>query len=219
MPNVLGLDLSLRSSGLALAPIGWKPALDPESWKPVRVARVGSPLKLVATPTDKAKRITLMSKAIADFATEHDVVKVWFEEYAFSQSGAHAHELGELGGAVKMRLFMRGIAFDTVVVNTARAKLGKFAKQTRGEDGKKTGLTVKKQVEAAQLELGAPLDWKPDERDAFVVLNHGLVVDGYGGVLVPRPKPEKKPRAPKKPKPGPGFLTVTDSRLFEEERP
>jgi hypothetical protein len=132
---------------------------------------------------------------------ENNVEKVWIEEYAFSKKESRSHALGELGGAVKLRLFLAGINFGVVHSNSARARIGRFSAERRPKDengkrAKRTKPGVKEQVQAALHAMGAPKDWTGDELDAFVVANHGLIVGGHGGILVPEEtKKQKKARA------------------------
>lgn len=181
----LGLDLSLRSAGLALVPTDWAPGLD---WTRVRVQTVGEELKADASPRKQAERIAKIANAILVFARNNGVAKAWLEDYAFSRGDSRAHALGELGGVVRVALLRGGIPFDVVHSNTARKHLGTFSPRPKKERvrSEKAPPKMKAQVHAALHEMGAPKNWKGDELDAFVVANHGLIVDGHGGILVPK---------------------------------
>jgi hypothetical protein len=187
---ILGLDLSLRAAGLALAPLDWAPGLH---WQRIVVRTVGAKLPDDATELQKVKRIAGIANTIVDFAVARGVTFAWFEQYAYNAKDSRQHALGELGGVVKLRLFDAGIPFDTVPASTARAHLGRFSAPRRGPDGKKPkGPSLKEQVHAALREMGAPADWTPDECDAFVAVNHALIQGNHGGITVHR---EASPRA------------------------
>jgi Holliday junction resolvasome RuvABC endonuclease subunit len=182
-----GLDLSLRSAGLALVPTDWAPALD---WRRVIVRTVGLKLTKESAEREHGHRIAAMSRAILEFIQGYDVEHVFLEGYAYSQMLSRAHSLGEIGGAVKLRLYDAGYSWTTVAASSARAHLGCFS--ARAPKGAPKLPKVKEQVHAALRAMGAPADWTGDELDALVVANHALVQGGHGGILVPRePKPKR----------------------------
>lgn len=196
---ILGLDLSLRGSGLALVPLDWAPGLD---FARVRVQTVGQSLSADATPRQQAERIAKIANAIVVFARNNGVTKAWIENYAFSRGDSRAHALGELGGVVRVALLKSGIPFDVVHSNTARAHLGKFAarpkKKSENRNVENLPPKMKVQVQLALHAMGAPKHWTGDELDAFVVANHGLIEGGHGGIVVAqeqKAKREKKAKA------------------------
>ncbi len=192
-PHVLGLDLSLRSCGLALVPVDWAPALD---WGRVIVRTVGQKLDSDATPIDQALRCIDIADAIVRFVREQRSAgrppeAVWIEEYAFSKGDARSHQIGELGGVVRAELVRNGIRFDVVVASSARAKLGRFSARAPAIGPK---VKLKDQVHAALRSMGAPRDWTGDELDALAIANHGIIEGGHRGIFVP--SPAAKRRAP-----------------------
>jgi len=192
-----GLDLSLRASALALGPTDWAPALD---WGRIIVRTVGLSLEGTATARDLARRTIGIAEAIVTCLQAHGVTKVWIEDYAYGKGDARSHQLGELGGVVKAALYREGIEFAAVVASSARANVGCFSapRRPKGEPRLPKHLrppSLKEQVHAALRAMGAPQDWTADELDAWVVMNHGLIRGGHGGILVPREPKAKKRRA------------------------
>ena len=100
--NLAGLDLSLTSTGLATA--------------------VGDHL-LTAPRLRGVERLTKLRDLVLDIVRADDVRLVALEDYAFSRAHAHAHELGELGGVVKVALHEAGV----LVVLVGPSALKKFA--------------------------------------------------------------------------------------------
>lgn len=105
-PRVLGLDLSLTATGVAF------PDGTTTVWN--------QPLTGVA-------RLAWFRQALTDYlegsATYRHAVNVdmaVIEEYAFSARGAHSHELGELGGVV--RLALHDLEVPWVAVNPSTLK-------------------------------------------------------------------------------------------------
>ncbi|MEX2439706.1 MAG: hypothetical protein WD739_07475 [Actinomycetota bacterium] len=97
--KVVGLDLSLRATGIA-------------DWSGTRT--IGSRLRGV-------ERLSELEQVIVDACADADLVVL--ENYAFSARSAHAHELGELGGVIRLGLWREQIHY----VDVAPATLKKFA--------------------------------------------------------------------------------------------
>jgi Holliday junction resolvasome RuvABC endonuclease subunit len=95
---VIGLDLSLRATGVGL-PSGDTTVL---SSKQKGIARI----------IDLKLQVRDILRAALDGSPISGLVVI--EDYAFSRANAHAHELGELGGAVKVMLTTSDIAWTTV---------------------------------------------------------------------------------------------------------
>jgi Holliday junction resolvasome RuvABC endonuclease subunit len=157
---VAGLDLSLRCAGVALVPTDWAPGLD---WSRVHARSVGVSLKKDATEWERGHRVSAMSRAIVDFLGQFQVERTFIEQYAFSQMLSQAHSLGELGGAVKLRLYEAGLQWSTVVATSARTHLGKMPRKG-----------AKDAAHEVLEQMGCPKDWKPDEKDALIIANAGL---------------------------------------------
>ena len=97
--NIMGLDLSLTSTGCS----------------------VNSEVAVFTTKLRGAERLSFLSKAIVDLAVAKSIDIVIIEGYSFASRNGQAHSIGELGGAVRMRLWETGIPFIDVPP-TCRAK-------------------------------------------------------------------------------------------------
>lgn len=97
--KLMGLDLSLTSTGYSV---------DRETG-------------IIATKTKGAERLSVISNSIIDLIADNLVDAVIVEGYSFASRNSQAHSIGELGGAVRMRLFECGIPFVDVPP-TCRAK-------------------------------------------------------------------------------------------------
>ena len=97
--NLMGLDLSLTSTGCCI---------DGESF--------------VIKPKSKgAERLSSVSSLIVATAIEKNIDLVIIEGYAFGARNSQSHSIGELGGAVRMKLWEMGIKFIDIPP-TCRAK-------------------------------------------------------------------------------------------------
>ena len=166
----MGLDLSLRATGMAVVPTSW--ALD---WSCVDVYHCGYELETTATVAEQLERLSHISIEVLAFAEEHNVTHVFVEEYAFSRVAARAFSIGELGGVVKLDMMRRGLIPSVVNATAARSVLGKFS-----------GKGQKNQCRAVLTSMGCPRSWTEDEVDAFVAANWGLSELGGAGILVER---------------------------------
>lgn len=102
-PRILALDLSLRSTG---------------------VCRNGALSTLVPKGlTGMARLIWIRAKVLdlcTDSADNPTVDLAVLEHYAFSAHAAYAHELGELGGVVRIALVDYGVRYVDVNVSTLK---------------------------------------------------------------------------------------------------
>jgi Holliday junction resolvasome RuvABC endonuclease subunit len=96
---VLGLDLSLTSSGFSSP----------------------NELGVIKTPTKGAERLSVISHMIVDIVFSNNCDIVALEGYSFASRNSQAHSIGELGGAVRMRLWEKNIPFIEIPP-TCRAK-------------------------------------------------------------------------------------------------
>lgn len=159
---VLGLDLSVRRSGIVVVPEGWRLG----SWEDLRVATAGEDLEQFATPMERARRRRGIAEEVVLFARTHGVSHVFVEEYAFGAQQNRAHELAELGGVVKDYLLGMNLAAHPVVASSARKLLfGTVSRMPKSQ--------LKKYLMARWAEMGAPFQGD-DEGDAFAVANAGL---------------------------------------------
>lgn len=97
--NVLGLDISLTSTGYSC-----------EHGRDV-----------IATKLRGAERLSFISTRILTICREMDISVVSLEGYSFASRNSQAHSIGELGGAVRMRLWENGIPY-VEIPPTCRAK-------------------------------------------------------------------------------------------------
>lgn len=99
MPDVIGLDLSLTSTGMAYA-------------------------DLTQSVQPKAKgmeRLEAINRVVLEVCDRYSEPFVVVEGYSYSSRNSHAHALGELGGIVRFSLWQRGIPYADVPP-TCRAK-------------------------------------------------------------------------------------------------
>jgi Holliday junction resolvasome RuvABC endonuclease subunit len=97
--NLMGLDLSLTSTGLCI---------NEESF--------------VIKPKPKgAERLSIVSDLILETAFAKNIQLVLIEGYAFGARNSQSHSIGELGGAVRMKLWESKIPFIDIPP-TCRAK-------------------------------------------------------------------------------------------------
>lgn len=166
---VLGLDLSLRATGIVAVPVRW--GLD---WSRVHSLVVGSPLPNTATERERSARVDGITGQVLEHARRFDCQIVAIEQYAFSRSDAHAHELGELGGVVKLELFRAGLEVFTYHASSSRKLLGKAPRKG-----------AKDWAAARLVSAGAPAAWRGDQYDAFLAANHHLSLWGGDALMLP----------------------------------
>jgi len=177
---VVGLDLSLRSSGVCVLPVDW--SSDGFEWSSVSTESFGYSLPDSSSVNQRATRWISIAESIFDFVNartgkaEWNVHRVWIESYAFSRKTKSAHELAELGGVVKAELSNH---YDLSVATPQQCRKTFLGKEPRSEK--------KRAVQRQLVALGCPFHDREDEADAFVVANHGLMVEGFVGLSCPAP--------------------------------
>jgi Holliday junction resolvasome RuvABC endonuclease subunit len=97
--NVMGLDLSLTSTGVS----------------------INGNTGVISTSAKGAERLSIISLAVLDAIIDNNIEVVAIESYSFGSRNSQAHSIGELGGAVRMRLWERNI-FYIDIPPTCRAK-------------------------------------------------------------------------------------------------
>lgn len=97
--HFLGLDLSLTSTGYCL----------------------GGNTGIISTPTKGPERLSRISNSIIDIIYDNPIDIVVIESYSFASRNSQAHSIGELGGAVRMRLWECGVSYVDIPP-TCRAK-------------------------------------------------------------------------------------------------
>lgn len=107
--NFLGLDISLTSTGCSL---------NGETWT-------------ISTNSKGAERLSRISNDVVNIVMDNPIDIVILEGYSFASRNSQAHSIGELGGAIRMKIWERGVPYIEVPP-TCRAK---FA-TGRGNAGK-----------------------------------------------------------------------------------
>lgn len=163
---VLGLDLSLRATGIVVVPVGW--GLD---FKNVYASHAGLSVPKKSPPSQYAKRLILIRDTVRSVVRSYKPTIAVIENYAFGAVWS-ACEIGELGGVIKTMLHEEKIPFQLVMPSSARRLLGKQPK------------AGSKEWAAAKLyAAGAPRLWTDAELDAFVVANWHLAEHGAALIL------------------------------------
>lgn len=159
MTTVIGLDLSLRATGVCVIEPSWDPSSG--SWEGVSASTFGVSLKRDAVERERLARL----QQIRDFVTrivqmQPNAVRIAVEEYAFSKQPGQAHAIAELGGVVKLSLAERGYDIKPIPSTAVRKLLL----------GKGGGPGIKAAVAEALASVRSPFkDF--DECDAFAVAN------------------------------------------------
>jgi crossover junction endodeoxyribonuclease RuvC len=97
--NLLGLDLSLTSTGYSLR------------------GETG----IISTKKKGPERLSVINKMVIEVCLDKKIDCVIVEGYSFGSRNSQAHSIGELGGCVRMTLWERGIPY-VEVPPTSRAK-------------------------------------------------------------------------------------------------
>lgn len=97
--NIAGIDLSLTSTGYSIS------------------GDTGA----ITTKYKGAERLSYISNVILELCKEFSVDVAVIESYSFASRNSQAHSIGELGGAVRMRLWENNIPYVDVPP-TCRAK-------------------------------------------------------------------------------------------------
>ena len=162
---VAGLDLSLTGSAICWAPAGWDGDI-----ARLRVETFGYSVTRDASPREHVERYEHIANGISTFLIHHKVSGIYVEDHAFGLGGAGAAKTRELHGAVKLALW-RCFEIPVVPVNIST--------------GRKTLLQKCPQKGAKQFTednvrrlKGEALYWDADQVDAFVVMNHGVMLEG-----------------------------------------
>jgi len=166
--RVLGIDLSLRATGLVVLADDWG-----QDWSRCVHQTLGYGLAKDAPEDTRIARLHSMAVAIALFAMQHRPSHIAIEQYAFSRMASQAHALGELGGAVKAALWRAGFPVRPVVAMSARKVVMGVCPRN----------DAKRVTHLALYRMGAPKSWTGDELDAWVVANALLAEVGTGALV------------------------------------
>ena len=173
---VVGLDLSLRSTGCVAVPHTFAAALD---WGSVRHCAITTEsLPQGASVRERTGRLVAVAVQIERWLRNDRADVVALEMQAFRQRQAHARELGELTGIVCAELLPLGLPIVLVTASAARKTLL----------GRCPATGAKGAVSEMLRRMGAP--WTdPDRSDAYAVANHVLSMHGHPAVTVGRDEP------------------------------
>jgi Holliday junction resolvasome RuvABC endonuclease subunit len=97
--NILGVDLSLTSTGISAN------------------GKTGT----ITTSAKGPERLSIISLAVLDAVIDNSIQLVAIEGYSFASRNSQAHSIGELGGVVRTRLWERNIPYVDIPP-TCRAK-------------------------------------------------------------------------------------------------
>jgi len=92
MGFLMGLDLSLTSTGVS----------------------INEKTSVVSTKTRGAERLHVVSSTILELCIHENIICVVVEGYSFASRNSQAHSIGELGGAVRMKLWENNIPYVEV---------------------------------------------------------------------------------------------------------
>ena len=166
---VCGLDLSLRGTGVAI--------VDATTWgldvTRVRTRRFGEQLPKTASPDEKADRLDLIVNAVLVEIVARGVTHVFVEDYSYGMAQG-AHQLGELGGTIRLCL-RRAFGHAPTPVNNSTAR-----RFFLGAGAPRKG--IKNHVAAVGKAMKLP--FAGDELDAFVVANYGLSELGFPALSI-----------------------------------
>lgn len=143
----MGLDLSLTSTGYSID------------------GNTGT----ISTNLKGAERLSIVSDKIIELVVKNNVDFVVLEGYSFASRNSQAHSIGELGGAVRMKMWERGVRYIDVPP-TCRAK---FA-TGKGNAGK-TEVISSISARTGRTFIGSGAD---DECDAWVLEQMGIAYIG-----------------------------------------
>jgi Holliday junction resolvasome RuvABC endonuclease subunit len=167
---LVGLDLSLRQSAAVALPLDWTPG----DWSAVRSMLVGRALSKDASEHDRIERVRFIADELVGFVAKVGATDVFIEAYSYSRAN-QAHQLGELGGVVRVRLRESGATVHVVPLASARKLLlGKVPQS----DAKVAVFTA---LRGAGWNVATT-----DEADAMCVASFGLTELGRPGLTLAR---------------------------------
>lgn len=178
---VMGLDLSLSGAGVAVIRTDWNCDMNN-----VHVYRFGYGLHSKDT-NGQIQRLAYLRDQILDVAKIENVTHVFVEDYAFSMN-FRAHQMGEVGGVIRLACYERGLPIVAVACNTAR-------KTFFGEGERLKGKEAKQFIKSSLEKLG--VSWSSrktefDREDAFVIANHGLALLHSKHITIVRSQSRRK---------------------------
>jgi hypothetical protein len=155
--SVAGLDVSLRAPAAVVIPRGWRPE---DGVDDLLSKVVSHEIPDNASRRDRARRLAVLSVAIAEVVADAD--RIFVEDYSYGSTQTQRMYVAELVGGIKLELWRRGCrVLEPIAISTARkALLGKCPQKN-----------AKEIVQRAFRSAFPGRQWGPDEIDAFVVAN------------------------------------------------
>ncbi len=168
----MGIDASLRATGIAHVPDGWRPGKG-SALASIQRQTIGESLTDAARERERAIRISTIVDAILKFVDVHAPDSIFIEDYAFTQPG-QARRIAEFVGALKHRLLTD---YDLVPEPVTSSR---WRKALIGVGSNPRGFPrgwIKNETHSRMRAAGAR-EWTGDEIDAFGVANAGLAECG-----------------------------------------
>jgi hypothetical protein len=174
--SVAGIDLSLTGAAIVVIDaVRWADA--PGDWRAIDyTSRVGYKLEKKATPQQKAERLDVIATEVIGTLRRFGVENgsAFVEDYSFAAPYG-AHQLGEIGGVVRLGAHRIGCTLRPVNHASARKVLL----------GVGTGKGIKEATHSALERAGyGEMLRTGDELDAFVVANFGLSELGLPALML-----------------------------------
>jgi hypothetical protein len=175
-PWVVGLDLSLRGAAACAVPRDWDGA---DLRRVAQMSPVGWDLTKGASPEEKARRNRAIARAVSGIvlSLKPRVSAVYVEDYAYGGNVQTGMAIAEMTGIVKDELYVKAGLCPIPVMNTSARKT-LLQKLVRSDVKAWVGLNVKRLGPIANA-------WTGDQIDAFVVVNHGLMLEGGTAMSFP----------------------------------
>jgi Holliday junction resolvasome RuvABC endonuclease subunit len=167
--RALGVDVSLRGTGLCLLPANWY-TRGQADWSVVKTVTIGYGLAQDADENTRADRLLHIAGAVKLFARRYDADHATLEQYAFSKQHANMRAIAEVTGCIKAGLHAEQLTLHTATSNEVRSRLLGYVPK---------GKQVKKPVQQFLRDLRAPFAELPDECDAFALANWFLGERGF----------------------------------------
>lgn len=172
--HVVGLDLSLTSTGMVAIPLDWD-----HDMRKVVTGTTGYPLK-AGTIEQQLKRALQIAHDVSVFCVNAKASAVFIEDYSFGAGGSMLYERVEMIGRVKTELFdEHSLTYQVVAAARARKILLQHVPRVKGKG------MLKKWVVANVKRLSETTSWNEDVCDAFVVANAGLMTVGGTAMTFP----------------------------------
>lgn len=164
---VAGIDPSLTNCHFMVAPLSWG-----GDWSLVEHGRYGYSLEQGCSMADRIRRCAAIAVGLKLVFSRLGVTHGYIEHYAFAKA-EQAHQLGELGYAIRSHL-MSDFDLHEVAISSIRSTLLGKTRARAGEPDIK--LQTYEALTAAGLpsEFGGRKKESLDRSDAAAVMNYGM---------------------------------------------